>query len=422
MSDERIVEYLRSRGHATPPLDLVGSVVEAIADAPRQRHNWFAPLIPGVAAVGVAAAVLVAVLLIGQSPVGGPRLTSPTGTPAPERADLNLLEPGATVTMDAVDATGVWGSITLTRGPDLGRNLEEASDAQGFGLEVHIAYRADRMPNPPAFGADDWTVVLAADGTPVGSAAIVLTQGPEKQPLGTYPGAIDIFTTPTEGTLWWVVPIEAADDQLELVYRPSALDQPVASLPLRLPNPAPSPFATPEATPVPAGYVEKEGHPFAVLDSAEADRLFDAPDTCTNPQDGYTVTFPDDWYTNTEINETPACVWFTPDFFEVTVRNQAPDEIWFSIGIIDSGIGYTSLTDVSFSEELVIDGFDGRRVEFNPSPVDDPEYRAYHYVVHLGTEVEGPNLVAQVANDGVADYELAKAVLDRIMASLQFEN
>ena len=78
-------------------------------------------------------------------------------------------------------------------------------------------------------------------------------------------------------------------------------------------------------------------------------------------------------------------------------------------------MGYTSLTALSFSEEQVIDGFEGRRVEFNSSPMDDPEYRAYHYVVHLGPELDSPNLVAQVANDSVEDYELAKAVLDRII-------
>jgi hypothetical protein len=46
----------------------------------------------------------------------------------------------------------------------------------------------------------------------------------------------------------------------------------------------------------------------------------------------------------------------------------------------------------------------------------------YSYVVLLPrTGVIRPTLVADTTFEGAADYELNKAVLDRIMASLEFE-
>ena len=37
MTDDQIVEYLRSRAGAQPPMDLVGSIVDAIESVAQQR-------------------------------------------------------------------------------------------------------------------------------------------------------------------------------------------------------------------------------------------------------------------------------------------------------------------------------------------------------------------------------------------------
>ncbi|HEX7170978.1 MAG TPA: hypothetical protein VF365_00055, partial [Candidatus Limnocylindria bacterium] len=80
---------------------------------------------------------------------------------------------------------------------------------------------------------------------------------------------------------------------------------------------SPSPVAgeTPPPQPGDPVYVERPGLPFRVLQSAETDVLFDTPDACQNPEAGYEVIFPDDWYTNSAFGDEPACAWFTPDFF-----------------------------------------------------------------------------------------------------------
>lgn len=182
------------------------------------------------------------------------------------------------------------------------------------------------------------------------------------------------------------------------------------------PSVTPPDAVPPSASPLPTST------PMAVADNAEADALFATPDTCTNPTVLYTVTFPDDWYTNTRVGDQKACTWFTPDFFEVDVPGETPEEIWISIGLVDGLIGYNMLTPVESSEEVEIDGLAGHRAEFRVlESIGDTESAVltYHYVIPF--ETDGPTLVATTNVVMADDYELSKAVLDRIMASMQLE-
>lgn len=154
----------------------------------------------------------------------------------------------------------------------------------------------------------------------------------------------------------------------------------------------------------------------------EADELFSRTDTCANPEIGYTVTFPDDWYTNTAIGAQAACAWFTPDFFEVDLPGEVPEEIWINIGRIEGIWGYNMLTPTESSDELEIDGYAGHRAEYRTlDSIDDTntDDLTYHYVVPLDND--GPTLIASTDIGRADDYELAKAVLDRIMASMQLD-
>ena len=309
------------------------------------------------------------------------------------------------VTIDAVDASGSWGSITLRRGEDAG-GYPGAATGDFFFLEVFVDYEATRLPDPEQFGASDWSLRPTDPDAehffviePVNSrAGESVGEGPG-QLLGQYPGAVDILTTPTEGWVVFQVARRESNLELELVYG-NAGGAETTTIPVRIPAAAP----TTNFTPTP---------------NAEADALFADRDTCSNPGDGFAVNFPDSWYTNTEIGNTPACSWFSPEFFEVDDPDIAPDEIQISIGMIDSALGYTSLTDVLSSEEGVIGGRTARRVEFNSDPVERPGYRAYHYVILLGgSQATGPTFVAHTDNEMASDFSLAKAVLDRIMATL----
>jgi hypothetical protein len=154
---------------------------------------------------------------------------------------------------------------------------------------------------------------------------------------------------------------------------------------------------------------------FTVLPNPEADSLFLDRDECENAEDGYRLEFPEEWYTNTEIGDVPACSWFSPTFYEADDSGAVPPEIAITIEILDGDRGYHD--DFISNEEVVVGATQvAHRIE-----VESDGTTMYEYVVQLGpTSEEGPNLLARTDTDMGGDYELNKAVLDRIMATVEF--
>jgi hypothetical protein len=444
--DEQIAAFVRATVQAKPPADLVPYVLDAVDDAPPARARY-AGLLPAFASSAVLLLAIGAALLLwrpwGVADLSPSPSSTPSHTAAPSptaAADASptqsppadaLLEPGKTVELAAVDPQGEWGTIRIERREDLGGYTDADVGADSFIIELFIDYEADRLADPEEFGLPDWSLrptdsVGGADGIfPIEPTRFdrYPTGFRPDTPLATYPGAIDIFSTPTEGNIAFEVPRDAAGLELELVYSPAGQDEPAATMPVRRPGEPPEHIAMeePRAAPEPPQYVAHPEFSITVIESAEADDLFGQPDTCTNPVDGYSVTFPDDWYTNTETGDLPACSWFTPEFFEVTEPGEAPDQIWISSGVTEGAIGYIGTTEIYSDEAVTIDGFEARRVEYNPNPMGDPEYRRYHYTIILDEGAGGPTFVAGTDTDMAGDYELARAILDRIMASLEFD-
>ena len=183
------------------------------------------------------------------------------------------------------------------------------------------------------------------------------------------------------------------------------------------PEPSVTPFDSPEASATAASSVGTGG--FTVTPHPEADSLFLERDDCTNPQDGYQLQFPDDWWTNTEVARFPPCVWFSPTFYEVVDETQRPDEIAIEIFWLAGDRGY--LTESISREDVMVGLQSAVRTEVVGTPDDMTEGASYEYVIRLGpTPEEGPNLVARTDTDMGGDYELNKAVLDRIMSTIEF--
>ena len=181
----------------------------------------------------------------------------------------------------------------------------------------------------------------------------------------------------------------------------------------------PSPPETPEATPEPTGTAAESTTPsasqtpdgsFAPAANAEADALFVERDDCQNLRDGYQLVYPDSWYTNTEFRDVAACSWFSPTFYMVDDSTDVPDEIAITIEWIATDFRY--FEDPIRHELGMVGGQHAARIEF-----DD----AYLYAIQLGpTAEEGPTLVARTDREMGGDYELNKAVLDRIMLTIEF--
>jgi hypothetical protein len=178
-------------------------------------------------------------------------------------------------------------------------------------------------------------------------------------------------------------------------------------------SPSEEPTGSAPAEPSTSAGAQASG--FAVLPNPEADSLFLYRDDCENSEDGYRLEFPEEWYTNTEIGDVPACSWFSPTFYEADDSGAIPSEIAITIDILDGDRGYHD--DFISNDEVVIGTTqDAHRVE-----VESDGTTMYEYVVQLGpSPEEGPNLLARTDTDMGGDYELNKAVLDRIMATMEF--
>lgn len=174
-------------------------------------------------------------------------------------------------------------------------------------------------------------------------------------------------------------------------------------------EPTASPTESPTPEPTTAATTAPDGT-FVPAENAEADALFLARDECQNLRDGYQLVFPDDWYTNTEFRDVPPCSWFSPTFYEVDASSEVPDEIAITIVWMANDIGF--FEDPIRREFGMVGGQNAVRLEF-----DD----WYMYSIQLGpTFEEGPILVASTSREMGGDYELNKAVLDRLMLTIEF--
>jgi len=170
-------------------------------------------------------------------------------------------------------------------------------------------------------------------------------------------------------------------------------------------RPSEEPSETPEVTP------PSQGGGFEILPNPAADALFLVRDDCQNLRDGYQLQFPDDWYTNTEYRNFAPCVWFSPDSYE-TDGDAVPPEIAITIEWM-AGPPESRDAEVVADEDGEVGFQSATRTEW-----DDDTYR---YVIRLGrTLEEGPNLVVTTSAEMGGDYELNKAVLDRILATIEF--
>ena len=193
------------------------------------------------------------------------------------------------------------------------------------------------------------------------------------------------------------------------------------------PTSSPSPTATPTATatatptdsPTPAPTSTPPTSGFEVAPHPDADALFALRDICTSPDAGYQLEYPEVWWTNTQVGDFPACVWYSPTFYEVPDASQRPAEIAIEIIRVDGERTYP--VEPISRQEGEVGSLPAFRVEVAGGTAQPASFRAYEYVVQLGPSVgAGPSLVARTDTTMGGDYELNRAVLDRIMATLEF--
>ena len=343
------------------------------------------------------------------------------------------MEPGDSASFAALDEEGEWGTITVRRGDDTGGYPTSAVDSDAFIIEVHVEYAVGR-DTAATFGALDWALVTASDRRPVGGP---YTPDPPEHPSETWelpelPGeattdGIAVEPRTLDGWLLFEVPRDLADEPLELAYRPSHLVGAVTVLAVRDGGAAPDPVptATPEPRPAALPYVPSDEAGFSLIDDAEADALFADADTCENPIAGYSVSYPDDWYTNTAAGAVPACSWFSPTFYELTEDGGVPPEIAIEIGSFEGGIGLIHEPDYTITDQVTVDGWNASRTEEVGGLGADGwlprSLFTYQYTIYASEDDLGLKVIATTTTEDPGSYERNKAILDRIIASMRFD-
>lgn len=205
---------------------------------------------------------------------------------------------------------------------------------------------------------------------------------------------------------------------------PTATASPSEEVPSPTPSGEPTWSATATETTEPATPAPSFGSgDFAIAPNAAADALFAERDDCANASAGYRLEFPDEWWTNTAFGDVEPCVWFSPTTFEANGA-APPDEIAIVIEYVEGDVGFFDEV-VTRDEGRVGVTQDAVRLELRGAGGSGgtmpPQWRQTAYVIQLGpTPEEGPNLFVHTDTDMGGDYELNRAVLDRIMATIEF--
>jgi hypothetical protein len=354
---------------------------------------------------------------------------NPLASPSASADAWTLVDEGATLELAAVDTEGRWGTVTVQRGPDRGgyravANFDldpGATDVSGmffhndpdhFYVEFQVAYAADRSPVADV-GRDDW-LLIGADGDFIAPISVSVLE-PELM-MGTE--ASDIVSTPLTGRLVFAVPRDLAGRPLSLVYEPG-----MARLVVREPGPPPAAVPDPRP-PAPVDYVQREGSPITVIDSASADALFTEVRTCTDPAAGFSIDYPATW-TAVASEETP-CARFEPPGAGGATRSEVVS-LW--MGPAGASVQVPGQALPGAAESIAAVGeLPASRNEVGGAGGGfmDPGSLQYAYLIGLDSQMPnvppfGRTLILETAWNLDLDpeaYRERKAVMDRMAASL----
>jgi hypothetical protein len=197
------------------------------------------------------------------------------------------------------------------------------------------------------------------------------------------------------------------------------------------PSPIPSPTtpaATSTAGPSPSSTVSTPTPAptsvpsFGPLHSQDPEEAFAPPDACENPEGGYGVSMPDEWFYNTAFDGLAACQWFAPTMYQVTDASTVPPEVAIVFSV-SSGGDFGPGGDVTREEAFTVAGRPAVRYEIIGVPGGFAPERSVVWIVGIGGELPSetataPWLMASTGTDRGGTHEENVDVLDRMVATL----
>jgi hypothetical protein len=172
---------------------------------------------------------------------------------------------------------------------------------------------------------------------------------------------------------------------------------------------------------------ESAGTPSAPVESVPAETVVDIDWTeCRNDAQGYSISYPKDWYTTTLAPEHE-CAFFDPEPFEIVEGSEFPTtalEAHPLEGASSLGAALEQLTDETFERTISVDVYGedqltGMKIETEATGAGLPDEgtRTYQYI--LASPLDGVFVVKTTEIPG-RDYEQAKLVVDEAVPTVQF--
>jgi hypothetical protein len=207
---------------------------------------------------------------------------------------------------------------------------------------------------------------------------------------------------------------------------PSASESASAS-----PSASPSASTSASASEEPSAEPTSQEGEFGPIQSMEPEEAFANGQSCETsgmisngqPTDlGYTIAFPENWFTNEASEHRGSCTLFGPEPIEVGEGGMAPESVVVEANLPaggDFGPGGT----VTSREEFTVDGVAALRYEIDAEPggfVSEPMV-VWVVAIDGGLPSEGndrPYLVLSVASADEAELAERADVLDRMVATL----
>ena len=232
MSDDRVIEYLRTRARVEPKPELVARVMAAVEAAPAARSP-FAMFLPAVAITGAVAVAIALALILGQGPSVGPTPTE-SAEAIPSPATFDELQAAVESGIDTLrEAPGVEGLGTSSTLGELGAATWFSWRPSGDQIVIsrsdvdvtETAWWLEPGGEPPARGenvttriqllvgdesfvteGDDWVVGAREDAPPALAFATAILDGDPlaneaiiSNPLG---GEVTVVHNPDGTTTW----------------------------------------------------------------------------------------------------------------------------------------------------------------------------------------------------------------------------
>lgn len=203
-------------------------------------------------------------------------------------------------------------------------------------------------------------------------------------------------------------------------------------------SPSPTPSAAPTVTPAPTGTSEATPGPtttpatpaptagssgeFGPVWSMTPEEAFSPPDSCENPDAGYRIWMPDEWYYNTAFEPFPECSLFAPVTFTATEDGSVPDGVAITADLRGPTGGLGFIDEIISRDTYTVAGLEAVRYVLEPGPggqiqdstvmwsiliSGDPDANTAHYVVFSTDATRAPDEASYLENVDVLDRMIA---------------